>query len=71
MVPDPGLTDQSSWEARRGALGRCAAAGGRQDGDSCCSDEGSRSVAVVGRGAPARGSRLGSALSWLEPGNGD
>lgn len=28
VVPDPGLTDQSSWEARLGALGRCAEAGG-------------------------------------------
>lgn len=27
-VPDPGLTEQSSWEAHLGALGRCVRIGG-------------------------------------------
>lgn len=60
--PDPGLTDRSSWEALLGALGRCAEDRGRQDGDSCCGDAGSGSVAVVGRGAPARGGPSWTAL---------
>lgn len=64
VVPDPGLTDQSSWEARLGALGRCAEDGGTQDGDSCWSNAGTSSV--VGRGAPDR-----RAAPVLEPENGD
>jgi len=62
-VPDPGLSERSSWEGRRGALGRCAEDRGRRDGDS--SDAGFGSVAVVGRGDP---DRVGPAWAALRAG---
>lgn len=61
-APEPGLIDQSSWEARLGALGRCAEDRGWQDGDACYSSAGSSSVMVVGRGAPGLGGPAWAAL---------
>lgn len=69
FVPEPGLTERveqlggTSGGSGPGGSGElCRGRGWRQDGGSCCSNAGSGSVAVVGRGAPDRGGPAWAAL---------